>query len=364
MAKGRGELVPWNVHVVGKSPASRAYTARPGIPLSRAAAAARRMAGRVKAKVGAATPASGIPPTPDHDLVYHGGKLISDLTYMNFYLGGASSWKSSDITSIDGALSAAMADRYLNNVMVQYFRGGHITSKFKGSRTLSGALPKRAGTHFLEGLIRDLFDKGTFDAFDLGNALFNFLLPAGIVLQLGGAADEFVPPGRRERRRGGREPKRADDSLHGLGGFHGSVHIPTGRGGTATAYFAIGAYSAPRPDGRDNGIVCFPDPWKNIVCTFYHELCEARTDPDVDDVIATQNLKLWGWADNAEGSECGDFPMEEVGNALGKIMQEVPLAKGTGKVPVQFQYSNYVHGPEGPSSKPRPFSKKIAPGAK
>jgi hypothetical protein len=29
------------------------------------------------------------------------------------------------------------------------------------------------------------------------------------------------------------------------------------------------------PNGRDNGIVAFCQPWKNIVATFYHELNEG-----------------------------------------------------------------------------------------
>jgi hypothetical protein len=43
--------------------------------------------------------------------------------------------------------------------------------------------------------------------------------------------------------------------------------------------------------------------------------------------------------------------MEEVGGNLGLIMQEVPLTNGEGTVPVQFQYSNAVDGPEGPIKK-------------
>lgn len=108
-------------------------------------------------------------------------------------------------------------------------------------------------------------------------------------------------------------------------------------------------------NGRENGIAAFEESWKNVVCTLYHELNEARTDADVDDVIATQDLSLWGWADR-NGAECGDFPIEESGSNLLRVMQEVPLSDGSGNVPVQFQYSNFVHGPEGPASKARPFA--------
>ena len=43
-------------------------------------------------------------------------------------------------------------------------------------------------------------------------------------------------------------------------------------------------------------------------------------------------------------------------NPLTLVFQEVPVAGG-GTAPVQFQYSNYVHGPEGPVATPRPPAK-------
>jgi hypothetical protein len=45
------------------------------------------------------------------------------------------------------------------------------------------------------------------------------------------------------------------------------------------------------------------------VATFYHELCEARRNPDVEDVIRTGNEKL-GWYSN-KGGEIGDIRMVE-----------------------------------------------------
>jgi hypothetical protein len=97
---------------------------------------------------------------------------------------------------------------------------------------------------------------------------------------------------------------------------------------------------------RDNGIVAFNEPWKNVVATFYHELVEARTDADVEDnAVAFVN---------ARGEEIGDIPMSLAGANLGKVMKEVPLADGTGTVPIQLMWSNAVHGPEGPISTPHP----------
>ncbi len=109
-------------------------------------------------------------------------------------------------------------------------------------------------------------------------------------------------------------------------------------------------YSETR-NGQTNGIPVFDAPWKNVVATFYHELNEARTDPDVERVIQGGSSTLLGWM-SRQGEECGDFPVFEA-NPLSQVFQEVPLTGG-GTVPVQFQYSNHVHGPEGPIPKPDP----------
>jgi hypothetical protein len=138
------------------------------------------------------------------------------------------------------------------------------------------------------------------------------------------------------------------DSLHGLGGYHGSLQI-----GGKTVYYAVGVYSE-TSGGQTNGISVFDAPWKNVVATFYHELNEARTDPDVEQVIQGGSPSLLGWT-SRQGEECGDFPVFEA-NPLTLVFQEVPVAGG-GTAPVQFQYSNYVHGPEGPVATPDPPSK-------
>ncbi len=88
------------------------------------------------------------------------------------------------------------------------------------------------------------------------------------------------------------------------------------------------------------------------MATFYHELNEARTDPDVEDAIKTGDDSVLGWVTQG-GEEVGDFPVDEA-NPLSLVFKEVPLADGSGTVPVQFQYSNFVHGPEGPIDAPHP----------
>ncbi|MBC8116937.1 MAG: hypothetical protein H7062_21280, partial [Candidatus Saccharimonas sp.] len=103
------------------------------------------------------------------------------------------------------------------------------------------------------------------------------------------------------------------------------------------------------PNGGTNGIPVYDQNWKNVVATMYHELQEARTDPDVDDAIrdgTTAGARFLGWTSDS-GLEIGDYPIAEA-RQLKQVFVEVPLADGSGLVPVQLQYSNAVHGPEGP----------------
>ncbi len=111
-----------------------------------------------------------------------------------------------------------------------------------------------------------------------------------------------------------------------------------------------------------NGIVAFDKPWKNVVATYYHELNEVRTDPDVEDATNVDESRLGWYSDgpdilgNHASGEIGDFPIDEANifaaRDLSTVFKEVSLTNGTGTVPIQLQYSNAVHGPEGPIAKP------------
>jgi len=304
--------------------------------------------------------APGLPATPTRDLIYHGGRTISHLSFMNLYVGGSSSWVHTDTNSIDKAISGAMADKNLNNVMAQYFHGEKITSIFKGSKILDGSRPEVFTRKNIESTLEDLYLQNKLSIHNLKNTVFNLILPRRTILadpDIGEASEAKLTiakkmSGRRERSESSIPHEEEGDSLSGLGGYHGSIHVKKGTK-TITLYYSINVYSEVLSNGKENGIPFFDKPWKNIVATLYHELNEARTDPDVDDVIATNNLKLWGWADK-KGYECGDFPIEEAGDlgSIGMVFKEVPLANGTGTVPIQLQYSNAVHGPEGPISSP------------
>jgi hypothetical protein len=304
--------------------------------------------------------AAGFQPTPTEDLFFHAGKTIKDLSFTNLYLGDTAAWPGTDIANIDKSLAAAMTDAGLNDVMSQYFGNAPITAAFKPSRILPGAPTPSFSHGDVVALVKALVKGGALAGFDFSSTVFNFILPNGTTLttdlkkthiQAGRVRSAAKLPAKSVTRRAFRAQalrafapfaSGADSSLSGLGGYHGSVHVTKPK---ATIYYAISVYS----DGA-NGIVAFDQPWKNIVATSYHELQEVRTDPDVEDALKARSLKkatrLLGWV-SASGNEVGDFPMSEAGANLAEVMQEVPLADGSGTVPVQLMYSNRVHGPEG-----------------
>jgi hypothetical protein len=296
--------------------------------------------------------APGLHPTPEHDLIFRGGKTIPHLSYLNFYVGGAAVWNQEDIQNIDEALEAAMNDEHLNNVMIQYFQGGNISATFKGSKILEDKAPSVVSKTTVKAMAKKLFSQGMLQNIDFSSTVCNFMLPKGIVLQ--SDADPAVSETGHRTEHPVSHPiadtDDAADSLHGLGGYHGSVHITASSGNKVTIYYSVGVYSEDGVNGPKNGIPVFDRPWKNIVATFYHELQEARTDPDVEDANLTGNASLLGWV-SQQGDECGDFPIKEAGN-LSLVFKEVPLANGSGTVPIQLQYSNAVHGPEGPIPTP------------
>jgi hypothetical protein len=324
--------------VKGSGPRPMKVCVKPG---SKAELICRRYAAR--AKVAAKKPppdaeviAPGFQPRPALDLHDRGGKIIRDLVYTNFFVGGAA-WDPQDRLTIDTNLSKAMADQGLNNVLIQYFRGApNISSTFRPSTLLPGNAPGTISQPEVENLLRQLHAAGTLNGFDFGNTLFNFILPHGTVLTVDdGSGDQDKPEGHAES---GGETEEKASSLEGLGGFHGSTRV-----GHTKLYYAVGVFSE-----GDNGIVAFNQPWKNVVATFYHELVEARTDADVeDDQVA--------WVNNERpGEEIGDIPMTLAGANLGKVMKEVPLADGSGTVPIQLMWSDAVHGPEDPIAAPHP----------
>ncbi len=293
---------------------------------------------------------SDLPSTPQEDLKYRGGRIIRDLSYVNLYVGGQDSWDPQDWRNIDKSLAAAMADPHLNNVIVQYFNNQPVSSSFKKSFFLSGWRPQFVAKGDLERQIRSLHAGGAFNGYDLPNTIINFMLPRGTVLGDPNGGEQLALSSKAIPQ------EEAEDSTGGLGGYHGSVHI-----GAATIYYSTAVYSERLPNGGTNGIPVFDQNWKNVVATMYHELQEARTDPDVDDAIrdgTTNGTRYLGWTSDS-GLEIGDYPIAEA-RQLKQVFLEVSLTDGSGLVPVQLQYSNAVHGPEGPI--PYPHGLEPPPG--
>ena len=295
-----------------------------------------------RGKAGAGTLAEGFEPQPDWNLEDAGGHTIRHLVFVNRYVGGAGTWPDQAVMdNIDAGLDAAMSDAGLQSVIAQYYKGA-ITSRMLPSARHEAHVPHTVYKDTAEHLAAQLHDEGALGKESPASCVINIMLPKGVVL-----SDDFSPGFKapagaeqeHERRAGGTIKLEDDDaasSREGLGGYHGSIHPTRG----TTVYYAVGVYS----EGH-NGIPAFDEPWKSVVATFYHELNEARTDPDVEDVNATGNGELLGWYSQRGRGEIGDLPINASGGDLAHVFKEVPLANGAGTVPVQLMWSNKADGP-------------------
>jgi hypothetical protein len=299
--------------------------ARPGSPVERMYYPGSKLPGHVWATPKAIAP--GISPSPLDDLIWHGGKIVPQMGFRNIYLGSNSDWAQSDIHLIDTAIARAMQDRRLNNVIVQYFPGKQLSCDVIASAVLSDTKPRALDEPDVQAKIVALYRAKSLGQQDLDSTVFNLVLPPGTILKLGTAT-----------------------SQNGLGGYHGSVQTEGLDGGQVRLYYSASVFSQALANGQENGIVAFDQPWKNVVATLYHELNEFRTDPDVDQAITQGNNDLLGWV-SRQGRECGDQPIF-VATSLNEVFQEVTAEDGGPRIPVQFMYSNAVHGAEGPIDQP------------
>lgn len=287
------------------------------------------------------------------DLKYRGGRIIRDLSYVNLYISGDTEWSAADVERIDSHLSAAMRDQHLNNVLLQYYSNQPIRSTALPSHPVIGYTPKTVSRGDIQNYVAYLHQQGFLRSFDLANTVVNLLLPPGTVL----TTDHAAADSQRTQRSGQvREFVAASadvDSRKGLGGYHGSVVSTNGE----KVYFAVGVYSQRFANGATNGIPVFREPWKNVVATLYHQLIEARTNPNVEDAIRDPSElnsdQTLGWVSDS-GLEIGDIPIR-ANVPITSVFREVRLSNGSGTVPVQLPYSNFAHGPEGPISQPHPL---------
>jgi len=268
--------------------------------------------------------APGVSASPDDDLVFRGGKILPQMGFQNIYLGRAADFAPGDVEAIDDAITRLVRDQDLRSIVQQYFVGKQLTYDVAPSVILDENRPNEMDEPDIQNKIIDLFDRNLILGSDHDRTIFNLVLPPDTVLKLNGST-----------------------SRDGLGGYHGSVHFSRG-GQTRTLYYSANVYSAIR-SGRRNGIPFFNAPWKNVVCTLWHELIESQTDPDVNDAIRQNDLRFIGFNSNG-GAEIGDQPLAK--NSLDRVFKEVMTLPGPRPTPVQFIYSNRVHGAEGPAEKP------------
>lgn len=123
------------------------------------------------------------------NLAYRGGRTLQDLQFRNIYLGH---WKSSDRTSIDDALSAAMMDPNLNHVMQQYFPNGPVTTHFLGS-THHGDSSLVSGATFDRDAVHRMLAHLNLSGSDPTKTVDCLYLPPGVILDTrakGGVGDD------------------------------------------------------------------------------------------------------------------------------------------------------------------------------
>lgn len=268
--------------------------------------------------------APGVTASPQDDLIFRGGKVVPQMGFQNVYLGRASDFAPGDIESIDNAIARVIRDNRLKDIIQQYFVGQTLSYDIADSVILDEAKPIEMGELDVQNKIVELSDRNLLLPTDRDRTCFNLVLPPGTILKLDRST-----------------------SLRGLGGYHGSVNFFR-NGQMRTLYYSANVYSEIRA-GLRNGIPFFNQSWKNIVGTLYHELIEFQTDPDVSDAIRQRDRRFIGW-NSQFGMEIGDQPI--AANPLDRVFKEVMTNPGPQPTPVQFMYSNKVHGAEGPDEKP------------
>ena len=268
--------------------------------------------------------AAGVSASPQDDLIFRGGKTLPHMAFQNIYLGHPNDFAHGDFESIDNAITRLVRDERLQTIIQQYFPGKKLEYDIATSVMLDENRPNEMDEPDVQNKVIDLFDKKVIAATDLDRTIFNLVLPPDTVLKLNSSS-----------------------SRNGLGGYHGSVHFSR-EGQTRTLYYSANVYSAVR-SGQRNGIPFFSAPWKNVVCTLYHELMESQTDPDVGDAIRLNDRRFIGF-NSKFGQEIGDQPI--AANSLDKVFKEVLAMPGPTATPMQFMFSNKVHGAEGPEEKP------------
>jgi hypothetical protein len=123
--------------------------------------------------------APGFTPNPAWDLSKEGGRTITDLTFINCYLGLPGAWADADVTRIDGALCSAFTDADLEGVIAQY---GPTNATMLPSIRHEEQPPPVFHKDDAERLAKELAAASVLGGADPANSVINIMLPRGIVL--------------------------------------------------------------------------------------------------------------------------------------------------------------------------------------
>lgn len=231
-------------------------------------------------------------------LIDHNGRVLTDPAFSSIFAGGF--WQTKK-----GLAEKRYHDNFAEDILKSDYTKiwseyGVNEGSFKGSSVNAAKnLPERVGAAEIESLIQKMLTARSIPSAD-GKTVYTVYLPPGIILESPDGAS----------------------SLDGLGGFHGSFDLKSGK----RVYYAALVYSQ-----GGNGIPFTDSPKKNISIIASHEWSEAVTDPDVN------NGEL-GWYDERYG-EIGDIPLN----------MGLPLKSLWGYVDgyaVQKEWSNKDNRPE------------------
>ena len=128
------------------------------------------------------------------NLRYFGGRTWPAMSFVNLYVGGASAWDASDMSSVDHALGAALSDVGLNNMLAQYFGGTAPTTTMLPSVVLPGASPATVGKDTVEGWVTTMANASQLPQAPLASTVYCFMLPRGIILTDGPASGGETEP--------------------------------------------------------------------------------------------------------------------------------------------------------------------------
>lgn len=161
---------------------------------------------------------------------------------LHFYLGGAAAWDHRDVTEIDANLRTAVQGAHNGGAALDVCEGAW--SEFQGGLMVPGGLPQTVSRMAVEGILRELSDRGQFKRVDLVNHIICLLLPTGIFLE----DAPFV-------------------SQPGLDAIHGRIAMQSG---TTIRYVAV-VYPEFLADGRANGRPSQYPPWRDITKSLIRE---------------------------------------------------------------------------------------------